>query len=267
MLDVLKGPSQLAQLQYDALLLEELEQTEKAQMNSLLNRPPDAPLKLLDGEPLPRLAYKLEEIYQLAVQYQEEIRIAESQINKARARAGLAKYEYLPEFRLGLFYAGIGKPDMAVQPQDAGRDAVGVQFGISIPLWFGKNASRVDEARAEAQKALSQRTAQVNNSHAQIRNLYFRLKNAERLIALYRDELLPQASQSMEIAETWFREKQGSFSDFLETEATYYNFQLALARARADYGKYLALTERICGRSLTERAPNNGGKAAEEGTK
>jgi outer membrane protein TolC len=267
MLDVLKGQSQLAQLQYDVLLLEELEQTEKAQMNSLLNRPPDAPLRLLDGEPLPPLAYKLEEIYQLSVQYQEEIQIAESQINKARARAGLAKYEYLPEFKLGLFYAGIGKPNVAVQPQDAGRDAVGVQFGVSIPLWFGRNASRVDEARAEAQKALSLKTAQINNSHAQIRNLYFRLKNAERLMVLYRDELLPQASQSMEIAETWFRERQGSFSDFLETEATYYNFQLALARAKADYGKYLALSERVCGRSLTERSSDNGGKASGEGTK
>jgi outer membrane protein TolC len=86
-------------------------------------------------------------------------------------------------------------------------------------------------------------------------------------MVLYRDELLPQASQSMEIAETWFRERQGSFSDFLETEATYYNFQLALARAKADYGKYLALSERVCGRSLTARSSDNGGKASGEGTK
>jgi outer membrane protein TolC len=236
-------------------------------MNALLNRAPDTPIKLLDGESLPPLAYTLEEIYHLVVQYQEEVQIAESQINKARARSGLAKYEYLPEFRLGLFYAGIGKPDVAMQPQDAGRDAVGVQFGISIPLWFGRNSSRVDEARAEAQRALSLKTAQVNNSHAQVRNLYFRLKNAERLIVLYRDQLLPQASQSMEIAETWFRERQGSFSDFLETEATYYNFQLSLARAKADYGKYLALTERLCGRSLTERSPETGEKTPGEGTK
>jgi outer membrane protein TolC len=266
-LDVLKGQSQVAQLQYDVVLLEELEQTEKAQLNSLLNRPPGAQIKVLDGEILPPVAYKLDEIYGLASQYQEEVQMLETQINKARARIGLAKYEYLPEFRLGLFYAGIGKPDVPVQPRDAGRDAVGVQFGISIPLWFGKNASRVDEARAEAQKAQSMKMTQINNTNAQIRNLYFRFQNSERLVLLYRDQLLPQASQSIEIAETWFREKQGSFSDFVETQAVFYNFQLSLARAKADYGKYLALLERACGRSLTGGQPAQEGKKTEEGAK
>jgi outer membrane protein TolC len=155
-----------------------------------------------------------------------------------------------------LFYAGIGKPDVPVQPRDAGRDAVGIQFGLSIPLWFGKNASRVDEARAEEQKAQFMKTTQINNTNTQIRNFYFRLKNSERLVLLYRDQLLPQASQSIEIAETWFREKQGSFSDFVETQAVFYNFQLSLARAKADYGKYLALLERVCGRSLTWSSPD-----------
>ncbi len=266
-LDVLKSQSQVAQLQYDRVLLEELEQTEKVQLNSLLDRPPGAQIKLLDGEILPPVVYKLDEIYGLASQYQEEIQMVETQINKARARIGLAKYEYLPEFKLGLFYAGIGKPDMPVQPRDAGRDAIGVQFGISIPLWFGKNAGRLEEARAEAQKAQFMKITQIKNTNAQIRNLYFRLQNSERLVRLYRDQLLPQASQSMEIVETWFREKQGSFSDFVETQAVFYNFQLALARAKADYGKYLALLERVCGRGLTGSSPDQKGNKTEEGGK
>ena len=103
--DVVKAQSQLAQLQYDAVLLEDLEQTEKAQMNALLNRPPGSEIKLLNGEALPAVVYKLEELYELAHKYQEEIRLAETQINRARARIGLAKYEYWPSFRVGLSYA------------------------------------------------------------------------------------------------------------------------------------------------------------------
>jgi outer membrane protein TolC len=60
----------------------------------------------------------------------------------------------------------------------------------------------------------------------------------------------------MEIAEIWYREKQGSFTDFIETETVFYNFQLALARAKADYGKYLAGLEKLTGRSLTEKDPS-----------
>lgn len=258
--DVTKAQSQLAQLQYDAMLLEDLEQTEKAQLNALLNRPPDSEIRLLEGELPPALLYKPKELYDLAHKYQEEIRMAEIQINKARAKMGLAKYEYLPGFRIGLSYAK-GNPDM-VPPEF--RDGVGIQFGFSIPLWFGKNKSRLEEARAEEQKAQAMKISQVNNTNGQIRNLYFRLQNSERLIRLYRDQLLPQAARAMEIAETWFREKQGSFSDFVETEAVYYNFQLSLARAKADYGKYWAQMERLCGQSLPPQGENEGGKSLRE---
>ncbi len=57
----------------------------------------------------------------------------------------------------------------------------------------------------------------------------------------------------MEIAETWFQQGQSSFSDFIEAQSVWYNFQLALARARADYGKNLARLERYVGQSITVR--------------
>jgi cobalt-zinc-cadmium efflux system outer membrane protein len=254
LVDILKAQSQVAQLEYDDVLLEDLERVEKARLNTLLNRPPGAGIGPLADEPPRPMVYKLDETYQLASQYQEEIRIAEAQIDKAQRRVDLAYYENLPEFKLGFFYAGIGKPDVAMQPNDAGRDAVGIQAGLSIPLWFDKNLGRLNEARADLTRAQSVKRAKLNETFAQIRNLYFRIQNSERLIRLYRDQLLPQAARSIEIAETWYREKQGSFSDFVETEAVYYNFQLSLARAEADYGKFLARLERVTGRSLTEKS-------------
>jgi outer membrane protein, heavy metal efflux system len=263
-MDVVKAQSQSAQLQYDAILLEELDQTERTQINTLLNRPPGAEIGPLKQDTLRPVEYKLDEIYKLASANQEEIQIAETQIQKSEAKVGLAKYENLPEFRVGLFYAGIGTPDVPMPPKDAGRDAIGVQIGLTIPLWPGKILGRVEEARAETQRARSNKTAQINETYGQIRNLYFRLKNSERLIRLYRDQLLPQAGQSMETAETWFKEKQGSFSDFVEIEATYYNFQLALARAKADYGKYLARIERIVGKSLVDQAGSRGERGLKE---
>ncbi len=263
--DVAKAQSQVAQVRYDALLLEELQETERAQLNALLNRAPSAPIGSLAEEPLPTLAYSLEEIYPLARDSQEEIRMAEVQVDKARSRVDLAGYDNLPDFRVGLFYAGIGDhPDVppAMRPDDAGRDAVGIQAGLSIPLWFGKNRGRSAGARAELETAKALRTAQVNDTSAKIRALYFRLKNAERLVSLYRDELLPQAARALEVAETWFREGEGSFSDFVETESAYYNFQLSLARARADYGKCLARLERVAGANLTRRGPSGGEEAS-----
>ncbi|MFU8857896.1 MAG: TolC family protein [Deferrisomatales bacterium] len=251
--DVVKAQSQSAQLQYDSILLEELEETEIARLNALLNRPPAEGIGPVQPVTLPSLAYGLDEIYRLAEANQEEIRMAETRLEKAVDKVALARYQNLPDFRVGVFYAGIGDPDVAVPPKDAGRDAVGLQAGVSIPLWAGRNKSRVAGARAEVERARSMKAMRVNETHAQIRSLFFRLRNAERLVHLYRDNLLPQAAQAVEVSETWFQQGEGSFSDFVETQAVWYNFQLSLARAQADYGRFLARLERLAGRSLTEK--------------
>ena len=57
----------------------------------------------------------------------------------------------------------------------------------------------------------------------------------------------------MQLSETFFKEGASSFTDFIETQSVIYNFQLALARAQADYGKYLVRLERMVGRDIAQR--------------
>lgn len=252
--DVSKARAQTAQIQYDILLLEELEQAEKARINALLNRDPNADL----GRALPladrRIVYTLDEIYELSQNYQEEIRIAGEQISKAEESIKLSKYDSLPSFKLGLFYAGIGEPDVPIPPRDAGDDAVGIQFGLTMPIWFGKNRSKVTRARALKNRAVAEKRQVTHSNKEKISRLWFKLQNAKRLIALYEENLLPQSVRSLQTAETWYREGRGSFADFLEVQATTYNFQVSLARARADYGKTLVMLERLAGMILDTKS-------------
>jgi outer membrane protein TolC len=104
----------------------------------------------------------------------------------------------------------------------------------------------------------------LNEARTQIHATYFRLENARRLVELYRNDLLPQAAKTLEIAETWFQEGQSSFSDFVEAQAVWYNFQLALARAQADYGKHWIGLERLVGHRLTQRGPQPAGPGEEK---
>ena len=251
MTDVVKAQSQSGQLQYDALLLEELEQTESTRLNGLLNRAPETVLGELETPVLEPLAVDVETLYGLAESNQEDILMAQVGIDKGDTKVSLARFQNLPDFKVGLFYAGIGRPDVAMPPEDAGRDAVGIQAGISIPLWFGRNNSRVDKAMAEKSAARAEKQMRVNAVRTQIRTLYFKARNAQRVIKLYETDLVPQAAQAMETAEVWYREGQSSFTDFIEAQSVWYNFQLALARAKADYGINLARLERMAGTRLT----------------
>jgi outer membrane protein TolC len=262
LMDMVKAQSQVGQLRYDMLLLDELEMTEKTSLNGILNRAPDAPFGTLVAETAPPIVFSLEELYRLAEAHQEEIRIAGVEVEKADVKIDLARYQNFPDFKLGLFYASIGNPDVPRDPDDAGRDAFGVQAGLSLPLWFGQNKARLNMARAEMRKAQATEKARINDTRTKIRNLFFRLENSHRLTKLYGEELLPQAARAMEIAETWFREGESTFSDFVETQAVWYNFQLALARAQADYGKFFARLERFVGQDLSQRS---GGTAENAG--
>jgi outer membrane protein TolC len=249
--DVIKAQSQTGQLEYDALLLEELEQVEVTRLNGLLDRDPDTAIGNLIPPVIHPLAVDLSAIYHLAQSNQEDIRMAQVGVEKGDTQVSLARFQNLPDFKVGLFYAGIGDPDMPVPPEDAGRDAIGLQAGISIPLWVGKNNSRVGKAMAEKARARADRQLRINTVKTNIGTLYFKVRNAQRVVQLYESDLVPQAARSMEIAEVWYREGESSFTDFIETQSVWYNFQLALARAKADYGISLAGLERLAGTHLT----------------
>lgn len=255
LMDVMKALSQTGQLHYDALLLDELELTEITRLNGLLNRPPQAAMGEIALPPPQTLPYSLEELYQLAAAHQEDIHIAAQGVSRAEAQVDLARYQYLPDFNVGLFYASIGNPDTPQPTPEAGRDALGLRLGLTLPLWVGKNRGRVNQAHAEQARAEALRQGRINASRTDIHVAYFRLQNARRLVDLYRTDLLPQAASALETTEAWFREGYAEFADLIEAQSTWYNFQLTLARAQADYGKHFARLEELVGHPLTLQGP------------
>jgi outer membrane protein TolC len=252
LVDVMKAQAQSGQLLYDAVLLDELEATEKSRMNELLDRPADAPIGPLADYPPRPVVYGLHEVQALADGNLEENRIAQAGVEKAQSMLSFTRYENLPEFNLGASYG-----------TDRGDRQVGVQVGVMLPIWLGKNAGRSAAARADVETMQAMKRAQGNETRTMVQESWFRLRNAERLVSLYRDDLLPQAARAIESAETLYKQGQGAFSDFVETQATFYGFQLSLARAKADYGKYLARLEKLAGKTLTDRdapAPSHAAK-------
>ena len=255
LIDVLKAQSQAAQTGYDILLLKELEQTEITRLNGWLNREKDAAIGPLAEDPLPPVVFSLDEIDSLAGKNRQEIQIATAGIEKSTAQADMARYENRPEFMLGLLY----EENAPGEPGASREEMYGLQVGMTLPLWFGKNNARKEAAKAGIEEAKAMAQAARNDTRSLVHETFFRLKNAERLMTLYRDHLIPQAQKSMETAETWSRQGAGSLSDYTEIQSVWYNFQLAFARSQADYGKYLSRLESLAGQRLTTQNPPEAG--------
>lgn len=253
-LDLMRAASQKAQADYDLTLLEEKAAAVTAGINAILARPADRPIKepLELAAPVPP-AISLQQLNKRILGRLEEIRAAETEERIAAIRRKIAKLSLFPDMSLGLFYAGIGEPDVASPPPDAGRDALGISAGLTIPLWPGKDMGRLAETAAATDAARARTEALRRRTAARVTRLFYRLKNDLRLVELYRGTLVPQAISLLATSETEARNRVKSGADHLEALAALYHLRLSLARAESNYRQVLAELEALAGGPITGR--------------
>ena len=247
--DVFRAESQLAQMDYDLITLRELRAVQQSVINSMLNRPSDAPIHSIAASIPQPVTLEITKLDHLAREQNQEILISQLRVEKAEESIRLARRMNLPGFTIGANYIST---DDALNPQtpESGKDPIIIGGGVSVPLWFGKNKARIRYAQEGKTSAQQKEVSVANQIAVNLRKAYFRMENAQRLVILYRDHLIPQAEQSMQIAEEWNRNRQGSVSEVLEVQSVWLNFNLAWLRARIDYAQFYSQLERITGGSL-----------------
>ena len=247
--DVLKAQSQLAQLSYDLILLQELEEVEKANLQALLSLPSTTPLGPPTSVVYSPIESPIAELESQVLARRQELQIADLMIQKAAEAIELAKLRTKPMFNLELMTIETGGALMPNTPE-SGKNPITIGLGISIPWSGSKNRSQISESELKHQAAIENKRAMEDMALANLKKIYFRLENARRLVDLYEKSLIPQSEQAMEVAETWHQEGTKSIAGFLETQSVWLNFNLARVRAIADYQQNLARLEGLVGGSV-----------------
>ena len=247
--DVAKAQSQTAQVAYDVLLLDELRATEKTRINTLLNRNPEFTFEVshYTRNP-PKFPHAIAQLYQW-VESNEEVTLSDIAIQKSIVQQKLAGYANLPDFTLGALYTQIGERDVAGLDRN-GRDGFALNIGLNIPLNRSKNKAITEQARLMHLQKVEDKKTMQNGLRNSVRQLFFKLNNAYRQTVLYQKNLIPQASRAMQIAQLQYRENKGSIGQYIETQSTGLNFQLAYQRALADYWQNHVDMEKLTGKKL-----------------
>ncbi len=249
--DVLKAQSQLAQLEYDLVLLEELQRVEHANITGTLSIPSTTALGTTLPVPYQPLDVGLADIEKQALSKRQELRIATLSIEKASDGITLAELRTKPMLKLDLMTIETGE---ALMPDTlgSGKNPFTIGFGVTIP-WSGlKNSSRIREAQQNHEVLKADKHSLEDTTRVALRKVYFRLENARRLVELYETTLIPQAGAAIEVAETWHQEGPKSITGFLETQSVWLNFNLARLRAIADYQQNLARLEQLVGGKIDD---------------
>ncbi len=249
--DVLKAQSQIAQLEYDLVLLAELQHVENANITGILSIPSTTPLGTAVAVPYELLDVLLVDVEKLALSKRQELRIAGLSIEKATERIALAELQTKPMLKFDLMTIETGE---ALMPDalGSGKNPFTIGFGVTIPWSDLKNSSKIREAQQNREVSTANKHALEDTTRVALRKVYFRLENARRLVELYETTLIPQAGAAIEVAETWHQEGPKSITGFLETQSVWLNFNLARLRAIADYQQNVARLEQLVGGKIDD---------------
>ncbi len=249
--DVLKAQSQLAQLEYDFILLEELQRVEHANINGILSVPSATPLGATVPVAYEPLDVTLADVEKQALAKRQELRIAALTIEKATERIALAELQTKPMLKFDLMTIETGEALMLDAP-GSGKNPFSIGFGVTIPWSSLKNSSKVREAQQNHEVVTANKRVLEDETKVALQKVYFRLGNARRLVELYETTLIPQAGAAIEVAETWHQEGPKSITGFLETQSVWLNFNLARLRAISDYQQNVARLEKLVGGKIND---------------
>lgn len=222
-----------------------------ANLNTLMDRPPQNPLPAVEHLSLPRVAVDLEALYQLGEQNRQELKAAMALIERSERSIDLAKKDFWPDFMVSAGFVNVGDrgdPAGIVQPPpDNGKNAFSLAVGITIPIWRDKYDAGVQQAAEELTAQRSNYANVRNEMEYSIRDQAIRLETLQEQVDLFENVLIPQADEALRSTEAAYQTGQLGVLDLLDSERVLLDVRLINARYYSDYLTALADLERALG--------------------
>ncbi len=223
--DVLRAEVELLRLQNQTLELNRRETAVQAELDQLLDAPPDASVARPGDLPEPPLAANLETLTDAVLTQNPALKGWDKQITASQERVELAEDGFLPNFN---FVAGDNQLMSPWQKQYT----VGV--AINIPIG-AKHSGDLDEAHAKLSQSQQHYFAVRDRLLADLSQTYAAVEQLRGTIDLYDKQLVPVAGLDLHVAEADYSAGSGDFTKLITAEQQYLMVELERERARADY--------------------------------
>ncbi len=221
-----------------------------ARLNALLGRRPGLAVAAVDS---PQTAhFDADSLRARALGNNPNVQMLRAAVERAQYAVELAAKEGRPNLMVGLDYLRTGEREAA--GAQSGSDPLVVMASVSVPLWRGKYRGKSDAATAHLQAARSALRDGEIALLADLEDALFQWRESQRRAVLYRDNLLPKAEQSLNVAQQGFAAGRSSFFELIDVQRTLLELQLAYERACVDGARQMARIERLVGRRLPSRS-------------
>ena len=239
--DVLQVELEKLRLHRHGLLLTQQKKTARAQINALLNRPPDARVAKPGSVLIGKNVAPLETLQNYALQEHPEIRGLDARIASHMARVTVAEKALLPDLR---FTAGYN----SFWDEADKRPIVGIS--INVPFNRSKRKAEVSRVKAEVRRTQSRLANQRAQLLGELARAHARVIESFESVQLYEKSLLPLADEFLDAALADYRSGAGDFLSVIAAEQHRLTAAEELERNRADYIRRSAELERWAGTTI-----------------
>lgn len=242
--DVLKAQIVMTRLADHLVMLDEEEESARAELNTLMARDPGAPLEVIGDYGAPRTLPNLDELERIALENRPELKAIAATGNVADAQLTLAGKAYTPDFTVAGGY-------MLMPEGSTFRNNYMAEVTVSLP-WLNrrKHQSEINEAKSAAAVVRSERNAQVNAAFLEIQQALIRAHAAERSLKLYRDTLRPQAEAALKSAAAAYQHDRTDFLNLVDSQNMQLDVESSYFKAAASFDARVAELERAIGATL-----------------
>ena len=233
-----------AHVEHERVLLDTQRDVVIARLNALLHRAADARLPSPTRELAPAAAQGdmdglQGDLLGAALAARPELAAAEARIGAAESAVALARREYFPDFKVGVSYNSMWN-----EPEH--RTMAGLS--INVPIQLGRRRAALDEAEAELLRRRSERVALADQVAAELETARRRLAEAQHVVALFSDRILPAARDRVASVRAAFETGAVEFDSLIDAERDLRNDQLGYQVALADRAGRHAELDRALGR-------------------
>lgn len=244
--DVLKAQIVMTRLADHLIMLDEQEDSSRAELNSLMGRDPGAPLEIVGDYGQPRKLPTLVELEHLALENRPELKTIRASEGVAEAQLALARKAYTPDFTVAGGY-------MLMPDGSPYRNNYMAEVTMSLP-WLNhrKHDSEIKEAQAAASVVQSEQTAQTAAAFLEIQQALIRARAAERSLKLYQNTLRPQAEATFKSATAAYEHDRTDFLNLIDSQNVLLDVETSYYNALANFDQRIAELERAVGAPLPD---------------
>ena len=225
--DVVQAQVELGKLEDRVKTLNDEAEPVAARLNAALNRPADAPLFWPEKIVEEKVSFTTSQLLTWLKESNPDLRAIDFQASGAKWNIALAKKDYYPDVTLGIQSFDTGR-------QFVPNDPVMATASINIPIWWSKYRAEKREAMADYKAFRRQRTDRENTLVADVKFADYKFKDADRKIALYRDALVPEAKQALDVSLQACRSGKATCVCVVDAIGNLLEFELFYERAPTD---------------------------------